>query len=202
MQDNSSSQNTDNMSSPVGNLSTDIIDKSLENSIAFFKPQGHVFEISNNPFMHLATLGMHETTHVEFHDDDIIHGEPELDDEIEGDVETLGNSVTKNNDDQVGGDGNIEERVQKAFELSSDEKLVEEYACYLVRSILLKGYAYVTENHLCFYAALPPASAAVIKRGFLKQRTYTGPKNLYVTHWFSLTSNALVSYANSSVNVC
>ena len=48
-----------------------------------------------------------------------------------------------------------EEKIQIVFGLSSREKYLKEYACWLVLSVLLKGYLYVTEKHLCFYSALP-----------------------------------------------
>jgi hypothetical protein len=196
--------------------------------ITFFTPQVDSLELSNNTFLHLATLGMHEIEERDietenskevdddFETDDIKDEETVIDgdfkygvhdlnyetDSLEIENVALSDSLLSNQDDQVKGYGNIEKRVRKAFELSPDEKLVQEFPCWLVRSILFKGYAYVTEKHLCFYASLPPAAGYVIKGGFLKQRTYTRPRNIYVTHWFSLRCDALVSYANSTVRVC
>lgn len=31
----------------------------------------------------------------------------------------------------------------------------KEYPCWLLKTVLLQGYMYVTTNHLCFYAYLP-----------------------------------------------
>lgn len=30
-----------------------------------------------------------------------------------------------------------------------------EYPCWLLQSILLQGYMYITQKHICFYAYIP-----------------------------------------------
>ena len=46
-----------------------------------------------------------------------------------------------------------------------------EYPCWLLQSVLLQGYMYITENHICFYAYLPkkavscPPHACMIQQG-------------------------------------
>lgn len=49
----------------------------------------------------------------------------------------------------------VEEKVQIIFELPERDTYVGEYACWLMRTVPLKGYMYVTQNHICFYSSLP-----------------------------------------------
>lgn len=37
---------------------------------------------------------------------------------------------------------------------------VSEYPCWLLQSVLLQGYMYITEHHICFYAYLPKKSVS------------------------------------------
>ena len=48
-----------------------------------------------------------------------------------------------------------EEKLQTVFDLPEKEKYYKEFACWLVRSVLLKGHLYITEKHMCFYSSLP-----------------------------------------------
>ena len=36
-----------------------------------------------------------------------------------------------------------------------------EYPCWLLQSVLLQGYMYITQNHICFYAYLPKKSVSI-----------------------------------------
>ncbi|KAI8894409.1 hypothetical protein BC833DRAFT_605042 [Globomyces pollinis-pini] len=92
----------------------------------------------------------------------------------------------------------IEEKLQIVFELPTIEKYENEFACWFVRSVLLKGYMYITENHVCFYSSLPTIPGAAIKSGFLQKRSRLGPKKRFTPYWFVLKSDALYIYADSS----
>jgi sterol 3beta-glucosyltransferase len=82
------------------------------------------------------------------------------------------------------------------FGFESPEKVLVEYACALLQSMLLQGYMYVTEGHICFYAYLPKKSTTAIKSGFLSKRGRKNPKcNRY---WFVLKGDVLSYYADSS----
>ncbi|KAI8150281.1 hypothetical protein BJV82DRAFT_662362 [Fennellomyces sp. T-0311] len=85
-------------------------------------------------------------------------------------------------------------RVQQLFHLPSDERLVAEYPCYLLRLVTLPGWLYVTNRGLCFYASLPGKKGDVQKEGYLyrkahrtsplSQRSYFQIKN-YVLSWYN-----------------
>ena len=49
----------------------------------------------------------------------------------------------------------LAQRVQQIFEFEEVEEVISEYACWLLQSILLQGYMYITQKHICFYAYIP-----------------------------------------------
>jgi sterol 3beta-glucosyltransferase len=46
-------------------------------------------------------------------------------------------------------------RIQQIFEFEEVEEVISEYPCWLLQSILLQGYMYITQKHICFYAYIP-----------------------------------------------
>lgn len=87
-------------------------------------------------------------------------------------------------------------RLMEMFGFESPEKVLVEYACALLQSMLLQGYMYVTEGHICFYAYLPKKSTTAIKSGFLSKRGRKNPK--YNRYWFVLKGDVLSYYADPS----
>ncbi|RKO88311.1 hypothetical protein BDK51DRAFT_49436 [Blyttiomyces helicus] len=95
------------------------------------------------------------------------------------------------------GDLTVEEKIQVAFELPQAEEYLGEFACWLVRSVLLKGYIFITKGHICFYASLPKDEGAVQKAGFLRKRGSVGRK-LLNSYWFVLKDDMLTFFENST----
>lgn len=87
-------------------------------------------------------------------------------------------------------------RLMEMFGFQKPEKVVVEYACALLQSMLLQGYMYVTEGHICFYAYLPKKSTVAIKSGYLYKSGRKSPK--YTRYWFSLKGDVLSYYADPS----
>ncbi|KAH2011510.1 Sterol 3-beta-glucosyltransferase [Aspergillus fumigatus] len=87
-------------------------------------------------------------------------------------------------------------RLMDMFGFDKPEKVLVEYACSLLQSMLLQGYMYVTEGHICFYAYLPKKSTVAIKSGYLHKRGRKNPK--YSRYWFSLKGDVLSYYADPS----
>ena len=87
-------------------------------------------------------------------------------------------------------------RLMKIFGLDTPEKVVSEYPCWLLQSVLLQGYMYITERHICFYAYLPKKSNVVAKSGHLAKRGRQNPK--YNRYWFQLKGDVLSYYLNPS----
>lgn len=46
-------------------------------------------------------------------------------------------------------------RIQQIFGFEDVEEVISEYPCWLLQSILLRGYMYITQKHICFYAYIP-----------------------------------------------
>ena len=87
-------------------------------------------------------------------------------------------------------------RLMEMFGFQRPEKVVVEYACSLLQSMLLQGYLYVTEGHICFYAYLPRKSTVAIKSGYLHKGGKKSSK--YTRYWFSLKGDVLSYYADPS----
>ena len=87
-------------------------------------------------------------------------------------------------------------RLMEMFGFQKPEKVTVEYACSLLQSMLLQGYMYVTEGHICFYAYLPKKSTVAIKSGYLHKRGKKNPR--YNRYWFSLKGDVLSYYADPS----
>jgi len=81
------------------------------------------------------------------------------------------------------------------FQLQTPEEVIAEYPCWYLQNILLQGYMYITQNHICFYAYLQKKSNTTVKSGYLSKCGKTNPH--YRRYWFSLKGNVL-SYFNDS----
>jgi sterol 3beta-glucosyltransferase len=87
-------------------------------------------------------------------------------------------------------------RLREIFEFEKPEKVISEYPCWLLQSVLLQGYMYITQNHICFYAYLPKKSNVAAKTGYLSKRGRQNPK--YNRYWFTLKGDVLSYYSNPS----
>lgn len=87
-------------------------------------------------------------------------------------------------------------RLMEMFGFEKPEKVLVEYACSLLQSMLLHGYMYVTEGHICFYAYLPKKSRVAIKSGYLSKRGRKNPT--YNRYWFVLKGDVFSYYADPS----
>lgn len=88
----------------------------------------------------------------------------------------------------------LETRLMEIFGFERPEKVISEYACWLMQSVLLQGYMYITEKHICFYAYLPKKSNVISKTGYLSKRGRQNPK--YKRYWFSLKGDVLSYYTS------
>ena len=87
-------------------------------------------------------------------------------------------------------------RLMEIFRFEKPEKVVSEYPCWLLQSVLLQGYMYITQKHICFYAYLPKRSNIAAKTGYLSKRGRQNPK--YNRYWFTLKGDVLSYYSNPS----
>lgn len=87
-------------------------------------------------------------------------------------------------------------RLMEIFGFEQPEEVVAEYPCWLLQSVLLQGYLYITKQHICFYAYLPKRSNTVAKTGYLSKKGRTTSK--YKRCWFSLKGDVFSYYSDAS----
>ncbi|KAF9733093.1 Sterol 3-beta-glucosyltransferase [Paraphaeosphaeria minitans] len=83
-------------------------------------------------------------------------------------------------------------RLQQIFDFEDLEEVISEYPCWLLQSILLQGYMYITQKHICFYAYIPKKHHDVSKTGYLSKRG----RSKYNRYWFVLRGDVLAYYTN------
>lgn len=118
----------------------------------------------------------------------------------------------------------LAQRLQQVFEFEEVEEVISgifwyrskryflltriEYPCWLLQSILLQGYMYVTQKHVCFYAYIPKKHVGthcyipmtltyneqhdVGKSGYLFKRG----RSKYNRYWFTMKGDVLAYYTN------
>ncbi|KAL1633325.1 Sterol 3-beta-glucosyltransferase [Neofusicoccum ribis] len=85
---------------------------------------------------------------------------------------------------------NLAQRLMEIFQLDEEEKVISEYPCWLLQTVLLQGYLYITEKHICFYAYLPKKTKEITKSGHLSKRGRT----MWNRSWFILKGDILAYY--------
>lgn len=87
-------------------------------------------------------------------------------------------------------------RLMEIFGFENPEEVISEYPCWLLQSVLLQGYMYITAKHICFYAYLPKSSHTVAKSGYLSKRGRQNPR--YNRYWCTLKGEVLSYYLDPS----
>ncbi|RKF82545.1 Sterol 3-beta-glucosyltransferase [Golovinomyces cichoracearum] len=90
----------------------------------------------------------------------------------------------------------LSKKLREIFLLETEEEVIEEYPCWLMKSILLQGYMYIMKKHICFYAYLPRKSNEVVKSGYLFKSGRRNPK--FNRYWFRLKGDFLSYYNDPS----
>ena len=101
--------------------------------------------------------------------------------------------------ESLSNDGNstpLAKRLMEIFQFEEPEQVIEEYPCWLLQSVLLQGFLYITARHVCFYAYLPKKAHVVAKSGYLSKSGKRNPK--YNRYWFRLKGNVLSYYQDST----
>ncbi|KAF3013071.1 Sterol 3-beta-glucosyltransferase [Neopestalotiopsis sp. 37M] len=112
------------------------------------------------------------------------------------DLERLSSDLRRGGDAGENEDTELAVRLKEIFEFDQPEKVLEEYPCWLLQSVLLQGYMYITARHICFYAYLPKKAHEVAKSGYLSKSGKRNPK--YNRYWFRLKGDVLGYYRDSS----
>ncbi|EKM60815.1 glycosyltransferase family 1 protein [Phanerochaete carnosa HHB-10118-sp] len=90
----------------------------------------------------------------------------------------------------------LAEKLREVFDVPGIQEVIAEMPCWLLRSILLQGYMYLTDSCLCFFAHMPSREDQVLKSGWLSKRA-TRTKR-WIKHWFILKNDVLSWYQSSS----
>ncbi|KAG6866023.1 hypothetical protein C0991_009432 [Blastosporella zonata] len=64
----------------------------------------------------------------------------------------------------------LAEKLKEVFELDAIEEVRAEMPCWLLRSILLQGYMYLTNSYLCFFAHMPSREDPYFPHGIVDLR--------------------------------
>ncbi|KAI1385160.1 glycosyltransferase family 1 protein [Hypoxylon trugodes] len=110
------------------------------------------------------------------------------------DIERLSGDHRRGDGDD--GPSLLARQLKRIFEFDEPEEVVEEYPCWLLQSVLLQGYMYITAKHICFYAYLPKKAHEVAKSGYLSKSGKRNPK--YSRYWFRLKGDVLAYYRDPS----
>lgn len=90
----------------------------------------------------------------------------------------------------------LAQKLQEVFSLPSAEVVLAEYPSWLFRSVLLQGFLYLTEAHLCFYAYIKGKEGQVVRSGTMYRRF---PKSIMQSkYWFILKDDVLSWYSSST----
>ncbi|KIH93347.1 sterol 3beta-glucosyltransferase [Sporothrix brasiliensis 5110] len=98
-------------------------------------------------------------------------------------------------DAEDGGPSALSRKLMEIFEFDKPEEVIEEYPCWLLQSVLLQGYMYITSRHICFYAYLPKKANEVAKSGYLAKSGKRNPK--YNRYWFRLKGDVFSYYRDA-----
>ncbi|KAL1888367.1 Sterol 3-beta-glucosyltransferase [Sporothrix stenoceras] len=98
-------------------------------------------------------------------------------------------------DVEDGGPSMLARRLMEIFEFDKPEEVIEEYPCWLLQSVMLQGYMYITSRHICFYAYLPKKANEVAKSGHLAKSGKRNPR--YNRFWFRLKGDVFSYYRDS-----
>ncbi|KAK1960779.1 glycosyltransferase family 28 domain-containing protein [Colletotrichum sublineola] len=112
------------------------------------------------------------------------------------DIERLSADQLTYSDSAESNSNALARRLQEIFEFDHPEAVIEEYPCWLLQSVLLQGYMYITAKHICFYAYLPKKAHEVVKSGYLSKSGKRNPK--YNRYWFRLKGDVLAYYKDPS----
>ncbi|KAK7976596.1 hypothetical protein PG989_015059 [Apiospora arundinis] len=86
--------------------------------------------------------------------------------------------------------------LKEIFELDQAEEVIGEYPCWLLLSVLVDGYLYITSRHICFWAYLSKKADKVTKDGYMAKSGKRTSK--YTRYWFRLKGDILSYYHDAS----
>ncbi|UJO22200.1 Sterol 3-beta-glucosyltransferase [Fulvia fulva] len=86
--------------------------------------------------------------------------------------------------------------IANIFQFKEPEEVVSEYPCWYLQNVLLQGYMYITQKHVCFYSYLQKRTNAVAKTGHLGKQGKHSYR--YRRYWFVLKGDIFSYYKSSA----
>ncbi|KEP53307.1 UDP-glucose:sterol glycosyltransferase [Rhizoctonia solani 123E] len=90
----------------------------------------------------------------------------------------------------------LADKLKEVFGIPEIKEVVAEMPCWLLRSVLLQGYMYLTNTHLCFFAHMPAREDQVLKSGTMSKKAQRTKR--WNKHWFVLKNDVLSWYQSSA----
>ncbi|CAG7846562.1 Sterol 3-beta-glucosyltransferase; AltName: Full=Autophagy-related protein 26 [Serendipita indica DSM 11827] len=90
----------------------------------------------------------------------------------------------------------LAEKLKEVFDVPEIGEVIAEMPCWLLRSVLLQGYMYLTNSHICFFAHMPSRENQVLKSGSLSKKAQRTKR--WNKHWFVLKNDALTWFHSSA----
>ncbi|KAK8070244.1 Sterol 3-beta-glucosyltransferase, partial [Apiospora phragmitis] len=115
------------------------------------------------------------------------------------DLERLSSDLRRTELSDNSGDGGptkLQVALKEIFELDQAEEVIGEYPCWLLLSVLVDGYMYITSKHICFWAYLSKKADKVTKDGYMAKSGKRTSK--YTRYWFRLKGDILSYYHDAS----
>ncbi|KAF7562944.1 hypothetical protein G7046_g1199 [Stylonectria norvegica] len=110
------------------------------------------------------------------------------------DLDKLSSNASQTSDSESS--PQLAKKLMDIFEFDTPEQVIQEYPCWLLQSVLLQGYMYITAKHICFYAYLPKKAQEIAKSGYLSKSGKRNPK--FNRYWFRLKGDVLAYYQQST----
>ncbi len=89
----------------------------------------------------------------------------------------------------------LPEALADIFQFDEPEEVISEYSCWYLQSVLLQGYMYITQRHVCYYAYLQK-KGNIVKSGHLSKQGKRNPT--FKRYWFTLKGDVLSYYASAA----
>ncbi|KAJ2895985.1 glycosyltransferase family 1 protein [Zalerion maritima] len=115
------------------------------------------------------------------------------------DLERLSEETLRKDDDIDDEDlkpSRLARQLKEIFGLEKCEDVIAEFPAWFLKNVMLQGYMYVTQQHICFYSYLPKKNHEIAKAGYLSKTGKHNPK--YSRFWFRLKGDVLAYYPDSS----
>lgn len=106
--------------------------------------------------------------------------------------------TTKPTEIIINSNQSVEEKLRTIFHLPAQEVLRGDWPCYIVQSAIVPGFIYLTDNYICFYAALPKGQISFNKSGYLLLKKSGKMKSNYERYYFEIQEDVLAWYESST----